>query len=300
MNESKICDKLSSIYTKRGFTSIQIDPIIPELGWSFDFFAESENETVAIEIRKNDKIPDVFIERIEKIKKHSKKLSIYVLFDKQPRSSVLSLLERQKIGVILFQKNNIYYLIPSKDFSRLPKIKKKKRKIEKKPKAMYQIYVFVSSKQYENNGESVLKERKSICKIIKKLNKVHEIPVYAHLVENDPQEDRKFKIKITKNIKKCHIFVCALQDKYSDYVKYEIEKTFKIFPDKKCILIFKKDMKPDIIENKQKQLIKYVEKHTSHLPYSGIRDFEEKLERNLVPIIGFLYKKNGCNSPFDW
>ena len=297
MNEIEILKRVSKILENKGFTKVFINPLLPELGWSFDLFADSKKESIAIEFRKNDKIPDIFIEKIKQIKKFSKKLTIYLMFERKPRSSILTLLETHGIGVMVFQNNQIYHLIPSKDFSKVRPPKKGKPK--KKPKEMHQIWVFVSSKQYERDRKNILKERDIICRVVREFNRRWHIPVFAYLVEYDTKDDRKFKLKITKNMKKCHVFICALQDRYGKYIRYEVEKVFELFNDKNLILILKKDLRPDEVEEEQKKLIKIVEKHTAHIPYSSHKDFEDKINRYLMPMIGSLYKKNKSKPPFE-
>ena len=82
-------------------------------------------------------------------------------------------------------------------------------------------------------------------------------------------------------------------------VRYEVEKALELFNDKNLILILKKDLRPDEVEEEQKKLIKIVEKHTAHIPYSSQKDFEDKINRYLMPMIGSLYKKNKSKPPFE-
>ena len=138
MNEIEILKKVSKILENKVYTKVSINPLLPKLGWSFDLFGESKKESIAIEFRKNDKIPDIFIEKIKQIKNYSKKLTIYLMFERKPRGSVLSLLETHGIGVMVFQNNQIYHLTPSKDFSKIQP--PKKRKPKKKPKEMHKIH----------------------------------------------------------------------------------------------------------------------------------------------------------------
>lgn len=300
MDESVILKELTNLFKRQGFSSIKVQPITPDLKWSFDLFAENKKEAVAIEIRKNDNIPQIFIDRIKAINTYKKKLNIFIVFDKKPRDSSISILKSLGLGVIIFKNNKLYPLFFSKDFSSKKSKKKKvtKKRKKRKTKDMHKITVFVSSKQYEPDKKTTLKERKKICKVIKDIQRRHEIPIFARLVENDIRDNKKFKRKITKNMKECHICICALNESYSEFIEHEFKKALQIIKNKKLILALKKEMKPIEIEPQQSKLIKYVEKHTSHVPYSSLTDFEDQLHSNLLKMIDLLYSKYGCKSPF--
>lgn len=292
--------KMAAILKRKGFEKITFNPIVTSLNWSFDIFAEKKNEAIAVEFRKNDNIPDIFIERINKIKKFSKKLTIYLIFQKKPRNSTISLLKDIGIGIMVFHEKRFYYLSSSRDFSRKKAIPKKKRRIKEKP--MHQIFVYPSSKQYEQDGKSICKERNIICKIIRNFNQTHGIAIHPKLVECDMRNDRKFKLKITKNLKESHIFIGVIREMYSKYVEYEMRKVFSYIDDMNLILILKKNMISDDIDDKEKQtkLIKFVQSKTSHIPYSNLNDFESQVSNKLIKMIDLLYKKNRSKSPFGF
>ena len=314
MQDKELLNKTSEFLKKVGYTHISFSPIIKRLEWSFDIIAENNKEMVAIEYRRNDTILDVFIQRINKIRDYPKKLKIFFLFEKAPRPSTLTLLKKHKIGILLIDNGKVYYLLDSKDFSKKHQKKKEVIKEQKssKVKYMHQIIVYPSSKQYESDGKTICKERDIICKVVRRYQR-KGIPIKCTLVEDDPRGGKNFRKKILINLKETHIFIAAVNIKYSDYVNFEIKKVFDFIPDENLIHILKKNMSNDEIENdevdirkrdykrkKQLELISFVQSKTQHFPYSGLKDFESKVDDALVKMIDLLHKRNGSKSPFSF
>jgi len=299
MEETEILHNIIPHLKRKGYTKVSIRPILPHLKWSFDIFAESSEEALALEYRKNDKIQELFIERIKGIKGYKKRLYIYCIFDKRPRESIIALLKQYGIGVMVFQNSELYDLSTSKNFSKGLLPKKKPKKPTKKEKPMYQIWVYPCSKQYELDGKTICKERTLICRVINRLKR-KQVSIDYLLVEDDLRDDRKFKRKILRNLNKCHIFIGVINERYSPYIRYEIYNSFKSIRDKLRIIILKKNMLVEDIDEKEKQmrLIKYIESITNHIPYTNLREFEEKLEINLWRMIDRLYKQNGSKPPY--
>lgn len=309
MQENKILERLSTFFSKEGFRKIYTAVIVESIGWAFDVVAENKHETIAIEFRKNEQILDIFLNKIDSITRHDKKLFIYVALEKTPRYSIIALLNRYGIGIIIIQRNRIFFLTKSKDFSKKAKYKIKIKKVakrkpgkkrKKKYKTMHQINVFISSKQYDQNKEKRLKERTKITKIIRNIDRRHSVPISPCLIERVYEDDIQFKRKITKNMKKCHIFICALTEKYGDYVECEVKKALKIFKNKDFILLLKIDRAPSEFDKEQLDLIKYIEKHKNYIAYSGYGEFEDIINDYLLKVIGTLYEKNKSKSPFSF
>ncbi|MFH1770121.1 MAG: hypothetical protein ABH828_01040 [archaeon] len=313
MNEKLIITEVSEFLKKQGYPKISISPILKNISWSFDILAENDKEALAIEYRKNDNILDIFIERIKSIKKHPKKLKIYLLFEKVPKSATLNFLKKEEIGIILIKKSKIFYFLNSKDFSKNPPPKKIPiKKKEKKFKPMHQIWVYPCSKQFELDGKTICKERNIICKVVRRY-KGKKIPIDYRLPEDDMRNDKKFKKKILENLNESHIFIGSISTRYSKYIKFEIENVFDFIKDKLLILLLKKNMRIDEIEgdeiNLRKQkykrtqqlnLILFIETKTNHIPYSSLNEFENKVDDSIMKMIHHLYKKNGSKSPYSF
>ena len=296
MDEALAIEKITEILRNKGFRTISFNEINIPVNWAFDIFAEKKDEVVVFEYRKNDRLLDIFFQRLKDIKKFDKKLSIYLVFERRPKGSVISKLSSLGIGIMLFQKDKIFTLSKSKDFS-----KKKPKKIIKKPreipKSMHQIFVYVSSRQYENDGGEICKERGIICNIIHDFYRRHQLPVTARLVEYD-RRDRKINEKIRKNLHESHLFVCALREEFSGYVDYEVKKAFDIIRENELILILKKNMPLNSVDKKQIKLIEYIEnKDNYHLPYSNLTEFEDVVYHNLLQMIEKLYNRARIKSP---
>ena len=88
MQENKILERLSTFFSKEGFRKIYTAVIVESIGWAFDVVAENKHETIAIEFRKNEQILDIFLNKIDSITRHDKKLFIYVALEKTPRYSI--------------------------------------------------------------------------------------------------------------------------------------------------------------------------------------------------------------------
>jgi len=300
--EGEILKNVSENLKKRGFKKILINNSPKSLFWSFDLYAEDKKMAWAIEIRKNDEVNNVFIEKIKRIKKYAKPLLLYVLFLRPPKKKTFSILKSEGVGILVLKEKEIFVVLNSKNFSKKFMKKKVTKKKLKKERKMPQINVFVSSKQYEKQGGKILKERVKICNIINEIKNTHPIPIFPLLVENTFDGGRKFKVKITKNIRKSDIFICALKEDYGEYIEYEIKKAFEHILDKRLILIFVKNVNPENIEKPQLKLIQYVRKtrKIQTLPYSGIPDFDSLVRQYLMKMITHLYKKNKIKSPFEF
>jgi len=314
MIEREVYEKLSLLLRKEGYVRIEINPLLKSLSWSFDILAEKKSETKLIEVRIGRDVPDILLQRISQITKYPKKLKIFLAFDSAPRNSTLTLLKNKGIGAMFFQKNKVYYLLKSKDFSEKPKKVKKPSKKEDKKKfnPMHQIWVYPATIQYELDRKTINKERKIICNLVKKYKK-KLIPIDVHLVEDDRKDDNKFKKKIIRNLKESHIFIGAIETRYSKYVKFEMENVFGIIKDKLLILIMKQDMSLDEIEEnelvlkkriykrkKLLELISFVEGKISHTHYASYKEFEEKVDNELIKMIDRLFKKNKSKPPFSF
>ena len=117
-------------------------------------------------------------------------------------------------------------------------------------------------------------------------------------MEDDMEDDKKFKKKILRNLKQCHVFIGAINERYSPHIDYEIKNIFRIKKDKLLILILKKNVKID--EKKQNRLIKYIQTKTNHIPYNNFKEFEEKVEINLWKMTDRLYKLNKSKPPYTF
>ncbi|MBI2101970.1 hypothetical protein HYT53_05155 [Candidatus Woesearchaeota archaeon] len=312
MDEKEILKKLSHHLTREGYPHISINPFLKTLGWSFDLYAESKNNAVAIEYRKNDNVPKIFFDRVASIKGQKRILKIYLLFEKTPKASAFKSLKEAGIGIIIFQKQRFYIFLESKDFSKRPISKSKAKKSIKKIKSMPQIWVYPCSKQYESDEKTLCKERDKICKIVRRYQR-KQIPIGYKLVENDKKDDKYFKKQIIRNLRESHIFIAAINERYSEYIDFEISNVFDIIKDKMLILIMKKDMSENDIEEKeldteqrnikrakQIKLIKFAQDKTKTISYSGLREFEEKVDTFLVKMIVRLHEKNKVKSPFSY
>lgn len=311
MLERIMIEKLSEFLKKEGFEHILSSPSLESLPWSFDLIAEKESEVKAIEIRKGKIVPEFVIKKISQITEFPKKLKIYLAFDAEPTKSTVRLLKNNSIGLILLQNKKIYNVFDSRDFSKKPK-KKKPKKEEEPFRPMHEIWVYPATYQYEKDGKTMNKEREKICRIVEKYQK-KGIPIFVRLVEDDMKDENKFKRKIVRNLNESHIFIGSIGKKFSKYVKFEIEKAFDIIKDKMLILIMKKDMTLDEIEedeldtiqrnlkrSKQLELIDFVQGKTSHPPYSSIDQFEEKVDNFIMKCIDRLFSKNKSKSPFSF
>jgi len=309
MEEKEILDGICRTLTKKGYHNISITPKINFIEWSFDIFAEGSDNYLAIEFRKNSSIPEVFFEKLKKIKKTEKKLYIYFAFQQHPDSSLINVLKENGIGVILFQNNKIYFMLESKDFSK--RSVRKIKKVPSIPKSFPSIFVYVCSKQYETDGRTPCKEREVISSVVGEYNRVYSVPIFVHKIENEFQGDVKFKEKILKYLKKSQFFVGAVNERYSEYIDYEIRNVFR-YIDKDFVLIFKKEIKQDEIEKDElnrnmrekkqklhKKLINFVHKKTDSQPYSKTSELRDQVKKHLMTKIIEFSKKKRVKSPFE-
>ena len=300
MSEEHILNEITLVLKKKGYSKVKKHPILSKIRWSFDLVAEMKGEIYAFEYRKNDNILEIFYERMISVKKYPKRLRIFLIFSKPPRRTIQVKLEKIGIGIIIFKDKKLYQFSDSKDFSS-DKLKKKKKKV-KKQKQMEHILVFVSSKQNEMSGGKILSERNAMSKIILTLNNRHNIPIHPCLIEYDKTGATQFKRKITKHMKKCSMFVCALTEEYGEFVEYEIKKAFELIPDTKAMLIMQKVMKLDEINENQATLIDFIyeKKNFITLPYSSNIQFKDLVHANLIKMVSNHYAKKRIKSPFDF
>lgn len=309
MEEKEILDGICRTLAKEGYRNISITPKINFIEWSFDVFAESSDNYLAIEFRKNSSIPEVFFEKLKKIKKTEKKWYIYFAFQQHPDSSLINVLKENGIGIILFQNNKIYFMLESKDFSK--KVVRKIKKVTTLPKSFPSIFVYVCSKQYETDGKTSCKEREIVSSVVREYNRVYSVPIFVHKIENEFQGDVEFKKKILKYLKKSQFFVGAINERYSEYVNYEIKNVFR-YINKDFILIFKKEIRADEIEKDElnrnirekkqeshKKLIDFVHKKTDSQPYSKTSDLRNQVKKHLMTKIIEFSKRKRVKSPFE-
>lgn len=305
MEEVEAIKRIIPILKDKGYNSISRSPILPALSWSFDLVAESSDKVLALEYRRNDKIPDSFLERMQNIKRYKKRLFIYLIFDKRPRETSISLLNKFGIGVMIFQNNKLYSLSDSKDFSKSSESKtvsrirtnKKKQKKVVKEKTMHQIWVYACSKLYETDDRTPCKERIIIHRVINRFKKM-KVPIECVLVEDDMSYGKKFRKKMLEKLKTCHIFIGAINERYGSNIEYEIKTIFRMKNDNWLILILKKNMKLDELDKRQSRLIDYIEKQTGHIPYNNFKEFEENVQSNLFKMINRLYGLNKSKPPY--
>lgn len=307
--EEEVIKKIIPLLESKGFKKVLKNSALPNIRWSFDLLGESEQAIIALEIRRNDKIPDILLERVKSITKYPKKLFIYLVFEKAPSNSVISMLSTYGIGTIVFQNNQLYFLAKSRDFSKKVLLKRVKKRIPI-AKSPPEIWVYACSKQYEKDDKTPCKERERIDKIVREYNRIYDISINVHRIEKEHRGDKEFKIKIIEHFKKSQIFIGIINERYSRYIDYEIRNVFK-YLNKEYILIYKKNMSETDIEKdelnskkkkqkqeKQKELIKYIHK-TDFLSYSKLSDLSDQIKKHLMEKIVALRKCQGFKLPFE-
>lgn len=297
MNENY--KKIAEILKEKGFKKIYLDDAItPYFKWTFDIFAESKNNAVGLEYRKDENISDLFLENILSIKKFFKKLLIYIIYERKPQRSTIDTLSQNGIGIMIFKNNTLFILQDSKDFSK-EKVKKTKKEI----KTMHQFYLYPASCQYETPKRIPCKERQLIHEIVSDFNRRNTVPIHVKRPEKDKRFGKDFKKSMRVNIDESKIFIAVLKEEYSENVEYEIRKAAKNIKEKrlnkKLTLFLRRDIPETKFDKKQLKLIKFVETIDKHLPYSNKEDFKDVLIQNLIGMINLMYHKEKIKSPLE-
>ncbi|MDD5417016.1 MAG: hypothetical protein PHU12_03505 [Candidatus Aenigmarchaeota archaeon] len=295
--EQTILNKIGLILKNKGFENISYNRG-PDSSWAFDIFAESNSVAMGIELRRNNYVPDILIEKINKIKKYNKKLYIYFIFENQPNPSTINFLKRHKLGIGIFRENKIYAILNSGDFSNINKKIPPHNQKHKNPNVP-SIYIFISSK-IQNKDGLPFKERKIAKSVIRNIAQTHNIPIIPITIEDDLKGSTKFSRIAIKKLEPCQFFVCILGKEHGKIVEKEVKKAFKFIRNKKFILILRKEMKWEDFEEAQKKLLDFLEDKNDILPYSGQNDIRKKLECNLMKMVSEYCSIKKIKTPFKF
>lgn len=254
-----------------GFRKISFESSPKEFNWNPDIYAEKKNESIAIEIRESEEIPEFFLQRMALTGGLMDKLLIYILFPFEPKKSIVKKIEEYNIGILILRKNRFEVLKKSKNFS-----KKRIKKIFKSPKV---FVIFLSSKQS-------IPERKIAKNLIKTFEYFcdpNKVKLICHEWEGY-ENPKKIWERIKDDINKSEFFVSVLSYEYSPIVQREI---IYAFHQKKKISILVKLISVSRRDKKLNEFIKKIEVENwiKYANYDSLEDFKQRFLSELFRIV---------------
>ncbi len=290
--EREALEELVGILKEMGYPHVELESSPEGFNVNADIYARNSNKAMAIFLRNRPHVPEFLIHRIATTKSPILDVRIYIVFlaglDKDSAENV----SLYGIGVAKLAHGELEILSPSINFSdRAPE---KEEKLREAAKKVSQIDVFPSTIQNED-------EREAIVSIVTEIRETHQVPIFEKLVE----KDRRYTItetEVRKNIvaylKETDIFVCALGEKHSKMVDFEVRNSFR-YVDNGRIIVLVKSVSKNKRDRKQNILINWLQgrKH-KYLPYVDIADFVRTVRKQLYLEVRSFYTEAGVECPY--
>jgi hypothetical protein len=269
-------NKIKEQFINAGYVELSKSKIPKSLLWQPDLIFFKRDYTYLVLVKSNNSILPSFLNRISNI----------------PKGNIIPLIVfAQKLGTKTEEKEilklgiSVGYFIRGKLSDVI--IKKKRPQIAVKKeinKKLRVIDIFVSSKQDIN-------EREFIKNRINFLRDANPYPFNPpHLIEYDKFNMNEVYKRIDKVIGICEWVVILLEDNYSDYVSYEINKSIK---DKKHENIFMFVKSTNLCHTTWKKELNNVQKlNTIHyITYTNLKDLDISFFRAIRDRMNEIYKK---------
>ena len=216
MKNSSLHTQLEQCYEKLGY--IKDNSLWPtSFQWRPDLRLKKGKENLAFLIRETNEISENWFQRMSATRSKRKILYNYIVFRKKPTTSTLAIANSYGIGVLVLIGKEFITILASRNFGQYvsPKVR-----IVKRPKQMEKTKIFISSHQ-------VIPERSISVKLIKRIEREDNFPIYPVLVEDDPRwggSTSETLSAIKDNLESSHWFVGILAEEFREWV----EKEFKL------------------------------------------------------------------------
>ena len=244
--------------------------------WQPDLIFSKNDFIYFVLVKTNDSIPPSFLDRISKVPK-GKVIPLIVfsqrLKNKKDEKYILSL----GISIAFFLRGRIVNVTIRK--KRSPQIVK--QEIKKKLRV---IDIFISSKQD-------VSERKFMEDIINLEREVNYYPFNPpHLIEYDKFNIREIYKRIDQVMSICDWVIILLENNYSQYVRYEINKSIRTKRPENIFLFVKQTNICMITWKKELNKIKRLNS-IHYIPYSNNNELEVYLRRAIKTQINKICKR---------
>jgi hypothetical protein len=259
MNDNS--EEILSLLELQGFNLVTLKSYPTGMQWKPDLIVSRKAMKYYVLVRRNNTIPPIFLSRISN---SNTKFQSLIIFQKK--------CSRPDEKEILSRGISIGYLINGKLYL---KIKASKKIISKEVKKKLSVIdIFVSSKQ------DIL-EREFIAERIEMLRKTRSYPFSPpHLIEHD-----KFKLGdlynyIDYTMDECEWVVIVLEDKHSEVVSYEINRSIETIEHENIFIFVKSTKECGDKWKKELDLIKSLVPPTiKYLPYSNNATLEVNMTK---------------------
>jgi hypothetical protein len=269
-------DKIKGQFINEGYVELSKYKIPKSLLWQPDLIFSKKGYTYFILVKSNNSVPPSFLYRIANIPK-GKVIPLIIFAQKLKTKTEEKDILGLGIGIGYFIRDKLVNIIIRKKLTQL----KIKKEINKKLRV---IDIFVSSKQD-------IDERELIRNRINFLRDAEPYPFNPpHLIEYDKFSINKVFRHIDKVMSICEWIVILLEDNYSEYVKYEINKTLKNKEHENIFMFVKSTNRCHTIW--KKELIKVQKLNTiHHMRYTNLQDLDVNLFRAIRDRMREICKK---------
>jgi hypothetical protein len=260
----EIVEKVRDQFIKNGYVALKNYNLPKSLLWYPDLVLKKNKYIYLILCKTNNSIPPAFLSRISVIPKEN--IIPLIIFAQKLSSTDEKMILSSGISIGYFHRGRL---------SKLNIKKKRPKAIVKKEikKKLNSIDIFISSKQD-------IVEREFIKTRIHYLRDTFYYPFFPHLIEYEKFSIIKLFKHIDDTLANCDWIIILLEDKYSDVVHYEVNKSLKVINHDNIFMFVKSTAECRKLWKKELNKIKKLDSKTiKYLPYSNTVDLEVTLSK---------------------